>query len=174
MNSLVNVGHRRRALVVLGLLAATLLMPTELLAASVSPTYSIEGYEYYATSTQGRFAGWATGSAGDTGVWNAVVDHTTLTDTAQITGGYARLATSNRVIVRGRFSDGSVTQVSEQPGCGDQAYAVVGALSHVTRSDSPRKGTGTFEATLTHFRALVFGRCQVYSARVTGTIALSF
>jgi hypothetical protein len=143
-------------------------------AATLSSFYSIEGYEYSATSTVGSFAGTATGSSGDSATWNAVVEHTELTETAEITGGYAHLVTSNLVRVHGVFSDGSVEKVGEESGCGVQTYKVLGTLKKVTRSDSRRRSTGTFEAILTHYRLALFGSCIVYSASVTGTITLDF
>ena len=72
-------------------LAAAVALPATVLAATVSDTYTIRGAEYYATSTQGRFAGTASGNTGDTATWQATVNHTPLTDTATITGGSARL-----------------------------------------------------------------------------------
>jgi hypothetical protein len=154
--------------------AASVLVASPAAAATVSATYAISGAEYYATSTQGRFAGTARGSSGDTATWNAIVNHTPLTTTATITGGSADLYTSNLVHVHGSFKGGTVALVSEEPGCGTQTYDVVGKLGKVTRSDSPRKGTGTFTATLTHYRTNLFGSCIVYSASVSGTIGLSF
>jgi hypothetical protein len=165
--------RRLAAPLVVALLASLAVTPTAS-AATVSTSYSINGYEYYATSTQGRFAGTATGSAGDTATWNAAVDHTPLTTTATITGGYADLVTSNLVHIHGVFSGGSVTLASQEAGCGTQTYSVDGTLSKVTRSDSHRRGTGTFVATLTHYRVSVLGSCIVYSASVSGTIGLSF
>ena len=155
-------------------LSASIMVTSAAAAATVSDTYSITGFEYYATATQGRFAGTATGASGDSATWRAIVDHTPLTTSAEITGGSAVLLTSNLVAVRGTFSGGSVSIVSEEAGCGNQIYDVAGTLSNVTRSDSPRKGSGTFSATLTHYRVSVFGSCQVYSASVRGTINLSF
>lgn len=164
---------RVRLSLAVGLVVA-LLVPAVASAATVSSSYSISGYEYYATSTEGRFAGTATGSSGDAATWNAVVDHTPLTTTAEITGGYADLVTSNFVHIHGTFSGGSVTLAAEEPGCGTQTYDVAGTLRNVTRSDGHRKGKGTFDATLTHYRTSVFGSCIVYSASVSGTIDLSF
>jgi hypothetical protein len=149
-----------------------LAMPSAAAAASISKTYWITGAEYSATSTVGSFAGTATGSKGDLATWQAVVEHTQLTTTATITGGYARLVTSNLVVIRGDFTGGTVALVSEAPGCSTQQYAVSGVLENVTRSDSGRVGTGTFQATLTHYRVSIFGTCITYSATVSGTIGL--
>jgi hypothetical protein len=148
--------------------------PVSAAAATVSESYAIRGFEYFATSTQGRFAGKASGSSGDSAAWNAVVDHTPLTTTTTITGGYADLATSNGVLLHGQFSGGSATQTGGFTGCTNQTYDVVGTLEPVTRSDSNQTGTGSFNATLTHYRTSVFGRCIVYSASVAGVITFSF
>jgi hypothetical protein len=155
-------------------LIVAMAFPISAAAATISESYAITGFEYFATSTQGRFAGTARGSSGDRAAWNAVVNHTPLTTTATITGGYADLATSNRVRLHGLFSGGTVSQTSGFEGCTNQTYDVDGTLREVTRSDSTRKGTGSFSATLTHYRTSVFGRCVVYSASVEGTITLSF
>jgi hypothetical protein len=163
----------RLALVPLALVAA-LVAPATASAATVSDTYTIRGAEYYATSTQGRFAGTASGNTGDSATWQATVNHTPLTDTATITGGTARLVTSRLVVVRGQFSDGSVSLVSREAGCGRETFAVDGTLVNVTRSDSGAVGSGDFSATLTHYRATIFGQCRTFSATVRGTIDLSF
>ena len=151
-----------------------LVSPLTVSGATVSGTYAISGHEYYATATQGRFAGSAVGSSGDRATWNASVNHTPLTDRASITGGDATLLTSHLVRIRAYFSDGSVVETSDGPNCTDQTFAVQGTLTKVTRSDSRRHGTGTFYATLTHLRADILGSCLVYSASVSGTIDLSF
>lgn len=155
-------------------LIVAMAFPVSAAAATISESYAITGFEYFATSTQGRFAGTASGSSGDSATWNAVVNHTPLTTTATITGGYADLATSNVVLIHGLFSGGSVTQTSGFSGCTNQTYDIVGTLKKVTRSDSSRRGKGSFSATLTHYRASVFGTCIVYSASVEGVITLSF
>jgi uncharacterized membrane protein YccF (DUF307 family) len=49
--------------------------PTLTAAATVSQSYAITGYEYYATSTQGRFAGTAAGSAGDAAAYAVMTIH---------------------------------------------------------------------------------------------------
>ena len=46
-------------------LALAMILPGTVQAATVSDTYTIRGAEYYATSTQGRFAGTASGNTGD-------------------------------------------------------------------------------------------------------------
>jgi hypothetical protein len=155
-------------------IAAVLALPATVLSATVSDTYTIQGAEYYATSTQGRFGGTASGNTGDSATWQATVNHTQLRDTARITGGTAQLATSRLVLVSGEFSGGKVKLLSRQAGCGIETFSVQGTLENVTRSDSSAVGTGKFTATLTHYRAWLFGACRAYSATVQGTIQVDF
>lgn len=164
--------HRGRSggLILGILLALTAAIPA---LAVVSPTYSIVGAEYFATATEGRFAGTGTGSGGDYITWNARIVHTPLTTTAEITGGSASVVTSDLTRLTGQFSGGSVTLRSAEPGCGREWYDVTGSLKKIRRSDVPGNGTGSFVAVLTHYRASVFGRCVTYSATVIGTVALN-
>ena len=60
-------------------------------AAAATYSDSVSGFEYAATSTQGRFAGAAPGAL--PGAWSATVDHTPLGTAATITGGDVYLAT---------------------------------------------------------------------------------
>lgn len=176
MHSIVR-SRRRRALAVLPALITILGLlglPATASAATVSGSYAIQGTEYSATSTEGRFAGTASGSSGDSATWNAVIDHTELTRTATITGGSASLATSNLVLIGADITAGSVKLVRQQHGCGKQTYAVSASLADVTRSDSSAVGSGSVSATLTHYRTRVLGQCIVYFATVAGTISLSF
>jgi hypothetical protein len=164
----------RRLLGVIVAMSMVVLVPATASAATVSSSYAVRGYEYYATSTQGRFSGTASGNTGDSASWNAVVNHTELTTTATITGGSASLLTSRLVYIQGSFAGGEVHLVDQPAGCSYQKYAVTGTLANVTRSDSSVTGTGSFVATLTHYRTRILGRCVVYSAGVAGTISLSF
>jgi hypothetical protein len=166
------MSHRRLALPLALAFGLAVASSSAVLAATVSNQYLITGYEYYATSTQGRFAGTATGDTGDSATWRAVVDHTPLTTTATITGGYADLATSRLVLVHGTFVGGTLTLISQQDGCGTQTYNVVGTLGDVTTSDGRGFGKAEFDATLTHYRTWAFGSCITYSARVSGVIEL--
>jgi hypothetical protein len=156
----------------LGLLLSIIVAAPAL--ANVSSTYSIVGAEYYATTTEGRFAGTGTGSDGDAITWSATIRHTPLTTTAEITGGTASLLTSDLTRVSAEFSGGTVTLIDAEAGCGRQWYQVDGTLKKVRRTDAHGNGSGTFEAVLTHYRQLLFGRCLTYSATVAGTINLSF
>lgn len=148
-------------------------------AALASQTYSdtTSGSEYYFTSTDGRFTGTASGSL--PGRWNANVEHTPLclscTPTATIRGGNFQLATGvhgTPSLVTGSFTGGTVQVVNEGANCTNQTFAVQGVLGSVGPYGGT--GTGTFNATLTHHRVSVLGRCVIYAATVTGTINLTF
>jgi hypothetical protein len=172
MRGSVIVTFGRPGMLAIGLLLAMATASPAL--ATVSNTYSIVGAEYYATATEGRFAGTGSGSAGDFVTWNARITHTPLTTTAEITGGSATLLTSDLTQVTGRFSGGDVRLTAADPGCGREWYAVTGMLKQVRRSDASGNGSGTFVATLTHYRQSILGQCITYSATVAGTITLQF
>jgi len=166
-----------RAFIVVGLTTLALCAPATTLAAQ---TYNdtISGYEYFATSTDGKFAGSAAGAL--PGAWNADVQHTPLcvscTPTATITGGSFSLATtlnSIPTLVTGVFSGGTVQVIDVGTGCTNQTFAVDGILGNVGPWYSG-SGSGTFSATLTHYRLPIFGRCITYAASVTGTLSLNF
>jgi hypothetical protein len=147
--------------------------PAAAMAATTS-TDSISGLEYAATSAQGRFAGIASGAL--PGAWSVTVDHTTpLGTSAAITGGDFHLATrldGTLTVVSGHFTRGTVRQLSGFTGCASQRYAVTGVLGGVGPGSAAR-GTGTFAATLTHYRTEIFGHCVTYSASVSGTLSLA-
>jgi hypothetical protein len=158
--------------------AATLVLGTP--AASAAQTYgdTIGGYEYYATSTDGKFAGTAAGTL--PGDWNADVRHTALciscTPTATITGGsFSLVAILNDLptLVTGSFVGGTVQVTNPGPDCTDQTFAVNGGLGSVGPWYSG-SGGGTFAATLTHHRYRLFGSCVTYAASIAGTLTLSF
>jgi hypothetical protein len=167
----------RRALLLAALAALVLGAPAGALA---TQAYSdtISGHEYYATSTDGKFAGSASGAL--PGDWNADVRHTPLclscTPTATITGGSFLLVTmlkSVPALVTGTFTGGTVQVTDVGPNCTNQTFAVNGILGDV----GPwyrGSGSGTISATLTHYRYRVFGSCITYSASVTGTLSLNF
>jgi len=164
-----------KALLIIGLIAAAI-APA---AANASSTYSdaLSGYEYWASSTDGKFAGTASGSL--PGSWNADVQHTALclscSPTATITGGTFSLSTVIHYVpalVTGRFTGGTVQVTNPGPGCTNQTFAVNGILGNVGTWWSGN-GSGTFTVTLTHYRHYVFGSCVTYGASVAGTLALS-
>ena len=156
----------------LAAVAAVILGPGSVAAAATYPD-SVSGYEYAATSTQGRFAGAAPGAL--PGVWSATVDHTPLGTVATITGGDVYLATYQNgvpTLVTGHFTGGTVRQLSGFTGCADQQYAVNGSVGEVGVG-SAGTGTGTFAGTLTHHRTKIFGYCVIYSATITGSLTLT-
>ena len=109
--------------------AALFISPASAIAAT-SSSDSISGYEYAATSTQGRFVGIASGAL--PGAWSVTVDHTPLGTSAAITGGDFHLATrldGTLTAVTGDFTGGTVTQLPGFTGCVNQRYAVNGVLA---------------------------------------------
>jgi hypothetical protein len=148
-------------------------------SAAAAQTYSdtISGYEYAFTSTDGKFAGTASGAL--PGSWNADVQHTQLcrscTPTAKVTGGSFSLATTHNglpALVSGAFVGGTVQLTNAGSNCSNETFAVNGILGHVGWWSSG-SGSGTFRVTLTHYRHSVFGRCVTYGASVRGTLSLT-
>ena len=168
---------KRPALSMALAVGAALLMAVNA-AASGSYTEWIHGSELpNATTTEGQFVGEATGSYD--GTWYIDVRHQDLSHhPAYITGGNFQLDTFVNgwpSAIRGSFVPwgGTVSQVSGFSGCTNQQYAVHGALSGVGVNGG--SGSGTFSATLTHYRANVwFVGCVVYAASVSGSVSLSF
>ena len=168
---------KRPALSIALALGASLVM-TVTAAASSTYTEWIHGGELpNATPTEGQFVGEATGSFA--GTWYIDVKHQDLSHhPAYITGGSFRL---NTVIngwpdaIHGSFTPwhGTVSQLSGFSGCTNQRFSVHGELYGV--GPESENGSGTFSATLTHYRANVwFVGCVVYSASVSGTVSLTF
>lgn len=164
----------RVTLASLGVTAMALTVPA---AAAAATQYddAVSGYEYYVTSTEGRFAGSASGDL--PGYWNAIVDHTPLSPSATITGGRLDLATTvngRRADVEGTVTGGTVNRLNPNAtGCVDQSYAVDIALGSVGVNQSGG-GTGEFDGTLIHHRYRAFGYCVTYSATIRGTLTLTF
>ena len=103
------------------------------------------------------------------------MDHTPLGTAATITSGDFHLATrldGTLTVLTGGFTRGTVRQLSGFTGCASQRYAVNGVLGGVGPGSAGR-GTGTFAATLTHYRTKIFGQCVTYSATVTGSLSLA-
>jgi hypothetical protein len=164
---------RRRLLFVFALAAVAFFSATSsALAAHYSDT--ITGHEYYFTSTDGRFAGTASGSL--PGAWNADVRHTPLclscTPTATITGGSFSLATTY-TLVTGRFTGGTVQVINRGANCTNQTFDVEGILGNVGRWYTGT-GTGRFSVILTHYRRRILGSCVSYAASVNGTLSLTY
>jgi hypothetical protein len=166
-----------RRLIILLVAALTLLVAPATAAAAQTYTDTISGFEYAFTSTEGRFAG--TASGGLPGSWNATVQHTPLclscTPTATITGGGFSLATTHNglpALVSGAFVGGTVQVTNVGAGCSNQTFAVNGILGNVGWWSSG-SGSGTFQATLTHLRRSILGTCVTYGASIRGTLSLT-
>jgi hypothetical protein len=166
----------RRSIVLLVTALVLLVAPA---SGAAAQTYSdtIRGYEYAFTSTDGRFAGTASGAL--PGSWNADVQHTPLclscTPTATITGGSFSLATAHNgfpALVSGAFVGGTVRVTKIGSNCTNQTFAINGILGNVGWWSSGN-GSGAFRVTLTHYRHRVFGRCVTYGASVSGTLSLT-
>jgi hypothetical protein len=161
------------------LIAAGLLATAGAAAAPASTAFSLVGYEYAFTSTEGHFAGVATGNAGDDGTWNTDVVHDPLGSTpTYVDGGSFELVTiGNSALdaITGTFvhHGGTITTIDTGPSCTNQRYLVQGALEDVTTTTTAG-GTGAFTVTLTHYRAFVFGRCVIYKARIVGTVSFDY
>lgn len=155
------------------IMAAAALFITPATAIAATHPDSVSGLEYAATPAQGRFIGIASGAL--PGVWSVTVDHTPLGTSAAITGGDFHLATrldGTLTAVTGDFTAGTVRQLSGFTGCVNQRYAVHGVLDNVG-AGAARHGTGTLNATLTHYRTKIFGQCLTYSASVRGSLSLT-
>jgi hypothetical protein len=150
--------------VVLGMTAAASSTYTEWISGSELPN---------ATSTEGQFVGEATGSFA--GGWYIDVKHQPLWySTVYVTGGSFRLNSFINgwpAAIKGSFVpySGTVKQLSGFSGCTNQRYSVNGRMTNV--GDGGGSGTGSFNATLTHYRANVWlVGCVVYAASVSGTV----
>ena len=145
-------------------------------SAELSSSYSIEGVEIAATSTEGTFVGNGTGTNGDEAVWQAIVEHEVLSPICYsnggcaITGGTFALANEDVEAVNGTFASGSITLTRQAPGCGIQVFNVLGTLIDVI-TPTTTGGTGTFAVTLTHFRTRLLGRCTTVFAKVSGSVS---
>jgi hypothetical protein len=169
-------GLIRSSLVAL-IAVAALALPTAATAAPASTTFSVVGYEYAFTQTVGNFAGTAVGNAGDSGFWNASVQHDPLgtQPTTYVNGGTFQLVTRSGDFVTGTFAyhGGEIRTLDPGLGCTNQRYLVTGTLENVTTTTTTG-GTGSFSAVLTHYRAFIFGRCVIYAARVVGTVTFAY
>lgn len=165
----------RRLIILLVAALAFVIAPATAAAQTYSDT--IGGYEYAFTSTDGKFAGTASGVL--PGYWNADVEHTPLciscTTTATITSGRFSLATTHNgfpALASGTFVGGTVQVTNLGANCSNQTFAVNGILGSVGWWSSG-SGSGTFSATLTHYRHSIFGSCVTYGASIRGTLSLT-
>src|SRR3954451_25293404 len=169
-----------RALLVMLLALTAAAAPAAALSPPVSTSFKIDGYEYAFTSTVGSFAGNGTGDAGGTAYWNATVKHDRLgSDPTYVNGGPFAMAIrgpgSAVDAVVGTFSHhgGKITTLDGGPNCTNQKYLVADTLKSVS-TPTTSNGTGSFSATLTHYRRRLLGRCIAYKARVSGTVSFKY
>jgi hypothetical protein len=167
----------RRALSIVLALGATAVLGVSAFASSTYWDHITGGELPNATTTQGEFTGSASGNL--PGVWFIDVTHAPLSsgNPVAITGGSFQLETAIKywpATVYGTFTGGSVLHTSGFSGCTNQTYQVTGALGSVG-TGTTRTGTGTFSATLTHYRTWIWWLgCVVYSASVSGSVSLTF
>jgi hypothetical protein len=169
----------RSSLVVVAALAA-LAAARGAPAAPASTSFAIVGYEYAFTSTVGSFGGSGHGNANESAAWNARVEHDPLGSTPTYvnggsfaittlsSSGHADFATGDFV-----YHGGRITTLDPGAGCTNQRYRVTGALENVATTTTSG-GSGSFAATLTHFRYSLLGHCVIYAARVSGTVSFSY
>jgi hypothetical protein len=159
--------HLLRSRFALVVAVAALVLPAGASAAPASTSFAIVGYEY-------------AGDTGDTAAWNTRVEHDPLGSTpTYVNGGTFQMATRSPSwhvdTVTGTFvhQGGMITTLNSGPNCTNQQFRVTGRLQNVSTTTTSG-GTGTFAATLTHFRTSLFGRCVIYKARVAGTVAFAY
>jgi hypothetical protein len=169
-----------RSFVIAGVAAAALFVPSAASAAPASTTFAVVGYEYAFTQTVGAFAGTAAGNAGDTGLWNATVQHDPLGSMpAYIDGGTFAMTTvgsgGHVDFVTGDFvhHGGTITTLDRGANCTNQRYRVEGALDRVATTTTSG-GSGDFSVVLTHYRYSFFGHCVIYKARVLGGVSFRY
>ncbi|GAA1270838.1 hypothetical protein GCM10009609_37440 [Pseudonocardia aurantiaca] len=147
--------------------AALLLVPGWAFASTVS-TDQVNGLEYSATSTVGKFAGTATGDL--PGAFTATVAHAPLDPrpgmSVPITGGSFTLY--SRRIITGSFSGGAVTLLASPSNCRDETYEVTGTLNGLNTG-----GSGDVTVILTHLRRQLGAQCLTYGARVAGSLNIA-
>jgi hypothetical protein len=137
-------------------------------------SYEMFGYEVFYAPDVGTFFGTGGESNVDLSTWYASIEHTlSIIPTGRITGGSATLYKLNGERIHGAFADGFVRLTNEGPNCTTETHAVTGLMTGVTSSAKPGvTGMGMFDATLTHYRAWILGRCYSYSASVAGTMTI--
>jgi hypothetical protein len=149
-------------------------------AAPASASFSIAGYEYAFTQTVGSFAGTGHGNAGDSAAWNTRVVHDPLGSTpTYVNGGSFTIATvgsgGHVDHATGAFvhHGGTITTLNPGAGCTNQRFLVTGTL-HSVSTTTTSGGSGSFRATLTHYRTSLLGHCVIYAARVAGTVSFRY
>jgi len=154
-----------RGIAVLTAVLAALLLSAAPAAAAPTTTARVQGLEYAATVTEGRFGGAA--RAPLPGAWTAVVVHDPLRrgEAVPITGGSLRLYGARHAL-DGTFTGGRVTPHDTSATCEDELFDVAGTLT--LRGG----GRGSFSVVLTHLRVLTRSGCRTYGATVAGTVTV--
>jgi hypothetical protein len=154
-----------RGFAVLTAVLAALLLTAAPAAAAPAATVQVQGLEYAATLTEGRFGGAARGAM--PGAWRAVVVHEPLRrgEAVPVTGGSFTLYGA-RTVLAGTFTDGQVTPYDEPATCGNEQFDVTGKLA------LQGGGRGSFAVVLTHLRVRTDSGCRTYGATVTGTLTV--
>jgi hypothetical protein len=165
---------------ILAVVVAALVLATAASATPASTSFKIVGYEYAFTSTVGSFAGRGVGDAGDSGFWNALVQHDRLgSTTAYVNGGSfaitVKTAGGGVDAVVGTFAHrgGTITTLRRGTNCTNQEYRVSAKLQDV-QTPTTSAGSGTLAVTLTHYRVRLFGRCVAIKARVAGSVSFAY
>jgi hypothetical protein len=165
-----------RLLVVFCVVLASLMSTTSFVSARerVYESFEVTGWEVFYAPDAATFVGTGGEASTKLSTWYATIGHTlSVIPTGRITGGSASLMKVDGDRVHGDFVDGFVRQTNPGPGCTTETHVVTGLLTNVTLSSAPAvTGIGLFDATLTHYRAWLFGDCYSYSASVRGTISI--
>ena len=153
------------------MLAMTLAIGSAAIALASTPTYkdTVVGIETAVpTGPTSTFAGYASGQL--PGLWTASVVHGSLPISqggpGAITGGTFALLSST--VVLGSF-DSNSTAITLTSGTCTQTFHVVDNLKLL----SP-KGTGRFDAYLTHYGYMFNGNCTIFFATIHGSVRLTF
>jgi hypothetical protein len=183
-------------------LAATLLSTVVLAAvgttsaAATEHTTLVSGFEMYATSSQGRFSGTATGQGqnGVSGGWSIVVDHSSLDPCfrmrlgetcATVSGGSFTLTETSPTVelITGQFdSPGEVVPpqtnqiqlLNRGDNCTTQLFKITDGLKNVGTGSQRSSSGSSFVGYLWHHQRSFWGRCITYAATVQGTVVLNF
>jgi len=168
----------RRALlsaVAAGLSAAALLT-TGIAAASISPSYSVNGIGSAVSTLEFRLVGNGAGSTGGRLSWKAALDHDLLSSDpaspASVTGGTVNVTAHGggpSDQLDGVFTGGTITfdpALSSTRPCGDQVYDV----DATAQFDG---WTGELTVRLTQSRVGIAGRCFSLTTRVSGDPGLT-
>jgi hypothetical protein len=164
--------------------------------AATEHTTVVSGFEMYATSSQGRFSGTATGQGanGVSGGWSIVVDHSSLDPCFRMKlgepcavvydGGFSLAETSPTIqLITGQFdSPGAVRApqtnqlqlLNRGDNCTDQVFKITDGLSNVGTGSQRSSVGSSFVGYLWHHQRSFWGRCITYAATVQGTVVLNF